>query len=88
MTRLEIFGLCATGMTTYSFWPQVWQTWKTRDVSGISLSAYTILTIGLAMWLIYGCLIHDLPLIVANAVMVLLTGAIMTMKIVFGKRSP
>jgi len=83
MTSLDLLGLVATAFTTSSFVPQVWRTWKTRDVSGISLPTYAIITVGLALWLIYGLLKADLPLIVANAVMVVLTGAITVMKIRF-----
>lgn len=86
MTGIELFGLAATCMTTSSFVPQVWRTWKTRDVSGISLPTFLILTVGLAMWLAYGLMIGDLPLIVANAAMVVLTSAIVVMKLVFGAR--
>lgn len=85
MTALDILGLVASVFTTSSFVPQVWRTWKTRDVSGISLPTYLIITIGLALWLLYGILRGDLPLIVANAVMVVLTGAITVMKISFSK---
>ena len=85
MTHLDILGLIATAFTTSSFVPQVWRTWKTRDVSGISLPTYAIITVGLALWLVYGILKGDLPLTVANAVMVVLTGAITVMKIGFSK---
>jgi MtN3 and saliva related transmembrane protein len=88
MTDLEIFGLTATCVTTFSFVPQVWNTWKTKDVSGISLSSYLILTFGLGMWLVYGLMIGDLPITVANAAMVCLTGAIVAMKIVFSRPKP
>lgn len=87
MTSLDLLGLVASVFTTSSFIPQVWRTWKTRDVSGISLPTYLIITIGLALWLVYGILRGDLPLIVANAVMVVLTGAITVMKLVFSKTS-
>lgn len=87
MTQLDLLGLVATAFTTSSFVPQVWRTWKTRDVSGISLPTYAIITIGLALWLFYGLLKNDLPLIVANAVMVVLTGAITVMKIRFEQKS-
>ena len=87
MTSLDILGLVATLFTTSSFVPQVWRTWTTRDVSGISLPTYAIITVGLALWLVYGLLEDDLPLIVANAVMVLLTGAITGMKLRFESRS-
>jgi MtN3 and saliva related transmembrane protein len=85
VTKLDVFGLVATCITTYSFWPQVWQTWKTKDVKAINLSAYALLTLGLGMWLAYGIMIVNIPLIVGNAIMVCLTAAIMTMKVVFGR---
>ncbi len=83
MTSTDILGLVATCFTTSSFVPQVWRTWKTRDVSGISLASYLVITVGLALWLIYGWVRGDLPLIVANSVMVVLTGAITVMKLKF-----
>ncbi len=88
MTGLDLLGLVATCFTTSSFVPQVRRTWKTRDVSGISLPTYVIITIGLALWLIYGWLRGDMPLMVANAVMVVLTGAITVMKLRFEGQKP
>jgi len=87
MTSLDILGLVATCFTTSSFVPQVWRTWRTRDVSGISLVTYVVITIGLGLWLVYGFLRGDLPLVIANSVMVVLTGAITAMKIVFTKKN-
>ena len=86
MQARDVLDLVASAFTTSSIVPQVWRTWKTRDVSGISLPTYLIITVGLALWLVYGVLRGDLPLIVANAVMVVLTGAITVMKIVFGSK--
>jgi MtN3 and saliva related transmembrane protein len=86
MNQLDLLGLIATCFTTSSFVPQVWQIWKTRDVSGISLPTYVIITFGLVLWLLYGLLKGDLPLIVANAMMVFLTGAITVMKIRFSAK--
>ena len=83
MTSTDVLGLVATCFTTSSFVPQVWRTWKTRDVSGISLATYLVITIGLALWLVYGFVCGDLPLIVANSVMVVLTGAITVRKLKF-----
>jgi MtN3 and saliva related transmembrane protein len=87
MNSLDTLGLIATCFTTSSFVPQVWQIWKTRDVSGISLPTYLIITFGLGLWLLYGILKGDMPLIVANAMMVVLTGAITLMKIRFTKKA-
>lgn len=77
--------LIATCFTTSSFVPQVIATYKSKDVSGISLPTYLIITVGLALWLIYGLLKGDLPLIVANSAMVVLTSAIAVMKIIYTK---
>ena len=82
-----MLDLLSAGFTAYAFVPQVWRTWKTRDVSGISLPTYVIITIGLALWLVYGWLRGDMPLMVANAVMVVLTGAITVMKLRFEQRA-
>lgn len=86
MNNLDILGLIATCFSTSSFIPQIWRTWKTHDVSGISLPTYIILTTALALWMLYGILKGDVPLIVANAIMIVLSSIIAAMKIVFGKR--
>ncbi len=86
MTDLDILGLAASVFTTSSQIPQAIRTYKTRDVSGISLSTYVIITIGLLLWLTYGIIKNDLPLIVANSTMVLLTIVITIMKVVFEKK--
>jgi MtN3 and saliva related transmembrane protein len=87
LEKLDILGLVATAFTTSSFIPQVWTTWRTKDVSGISLPTYIIITIGLFLWLLYGLFKGDMPLIVANAVMVVLTAAITVMKLSYGKET-
>lgn len=81
MTALDVLGLVATCLTTSSFVPQLWRAWKTRDLSGVSLSTYVIITIAPVLRLVYGWLRKDLPLMVANAVMVVPTGAITVMKL-------
>lgn len=85
MTNIDLLGLVATGFTTTSFVPQVWTTWKTKDVSGISLPTYLIITVGLFLWLVYGILKGDLPLMIANSVMVVLTTIISVMKILYSE---
>lgn len=85
MDALDMLGLVATAFTTSSFVPQVWTTWKTKDVSGISLPTYVIITIGLFLWLLYGIFKHDMPIVVANSVMVVLTATITVMKLRYGR---
>lgn len=81
MDLITGIGLLAATITTVSFLPQVIKSWKTRETRAISLATYIILVIGLALWLLYGFLIKDLPLITANIVTLMLAGFILFLKI-------
>ncbi|NOU15730.1 MAG: PQ-loop repeat-containing protein, partial [Methylococcaceae bacterium] len=50
MSQIDILGLIASGFTITSFMPQIWRTWRTRDVSGMSLPTYIIMTTGTTLW--------------------------------------
>ena len=79
--NVEWIGFLAAGLTTLSFVPQAWLTFRTRDVSGISLGMYSAFTLGVALWLVYGVLLGAWPLIVANAVTLTLACVILGMKL-------
>ena len=80
---IDTIGSAAAVLTTLSFVPQAWKTFRTRDVSGISLGMYTAFTLGVALWLIYGLLIGAWPVIIANAITLVLALAILWMKLRF-----
>ncbi len=80
----DIIGTAAACLTTASFVPQAWLSFKTRDVSGVSLGMYSVFTVGVAMWLVYGLLLSAWPIVVANAITLALALAILGMKIRFG----
>nr|ART39021.1 H104 [uncultured bacterium] len=77
-------GLLAALLTTAAFLPQVLHTLATRDTRGISLRMYVIFVAGVLLWLIYGLLMRDLPLILANGVTLLLAGVILYLKMRHG----
>ncbi|MDX8336092.1 SemiSWEET transporter [Candidatus Cetobacterium colombiensis] len=77
----DTVGYCAAILTTLSFLPQAIKTIKTKDTSGISLLMYSMFTIGVFGWLVYGFLKRDIPVFVANLVTLSLAGIILTMKI-------
>ena len=77
----NLIGYPAATLTTLAFIPQAWQSWKTRDLSGISLPMYALFTLGVALWLGYGIIIGSLPVIVANAVTLLLASIVLWLKI-------
>ncbi len=77
----NLIGYPAATLTTLAFIPQAWQSWKTRDLSGISLPMYALFTLGVALWLGYGIIIGSLPVIAANAVTLLLASIVLWLKI-------
>ena len=85
LSLADAVGSAAAVLTTLSFLPQALHTFRTRDVSGISLVMYSALTLGVALWLVYGWLLGSWPIIIANVITVLLALAIVVMKLVFGR---
>ena len=81
MLPTDAIGTIAACLTTASFVPQVWHTLRTRDVSGISLGMYSLFTVGVALWLVYGILMMAWPIIIANAITTSLALAILVMKL-------
>lgn len=86
MTSFEtdLLGYCAATLTTISFVPQAWLTWKSRSAHGVSLGMYSIFITGVAGWLVYGIAIGSVPVIVANAITLALALFILVMKLRFG----
>lgn len=78
-------GLVAGAITSLAAIPQVIKTIKTRHVRDISIWQPLLLSIGVALWMIYGILISDLPLIIANITPLLCNIWLTCMKIHFGK---
>lgn len=85
MSWADPIGFVAAFLTTASFVPQAWLTFRTRDVSGISLGMYSAFTLGVVLWLLYGLSLRAWPVVVANAITLALALAILVMKLRFGR---
>ena len=81
MTLITVLGLLAASLTTISFLPQIIKIWKTQKTGDISFIMYITLVTGVFLWLIYGFLIKDLPLILANLVTLILVSSVLFLKI-------
>jgi MtN3 and saliva related transmembrane protein len=79
--QVEAIGYCAAFLTTIAFLPQAIQSWRTRDLSGISLGMYSLFTAGVGLWLVYGLIIEKWPLILANALTFALALSILLLKV-------
>jgi MtN3 and saliva related transmembrane protein len=82
---VETIGSVAAILTTACYLPQVFHTYKTRDVAGISLMMYLFLLGGVVCWLVYGVLRETWPLVVSNLITIAMLASIITMKLKFGK---
>lgn len=85
MTLLTLLGLAAGALTTIAFVPQVIKTWKSKSAEDLSLGMYSIFCTGVVLWLIYGLIKWDIPIIAANAVTFSLAMTILYFKLVYEK---
>jgi len=81
MQLTEIIGFTAATLTTIAFIPQAYHSWKTRDLSGISLPMYSLFSAGVFFWLIYGFMINSWPIIIANLITFILACIVLVLKI-------
>ncbi|MGH8283369.1 MAG: SemiSWEET transporter [Gammaproteobacteria bacterium] len=80
----RLIGFAAAALTTISLLPQVYHSLRTRDTHSISLGMYMLFTLGVALWLVYGLLIHDLPVMLANGVTLVLTLVVLGFMLRYG----
>ncbi len=83
MSTSVMFGYFAGFLTTVSFLPQVIKTWKSRSATDLSLGMFSVFSLGVIFWLIYGFLIQESPIIFWNSVTLILVLAILAMKLKF-----
>lgn len=81
---IKLIGFAAATCTTVAYAPQAIKVWKTRSTGDISLGMFLVMVLGLALWLVYGLLSGDAPLVAANAVTMVLAGGILVMKLRYG----
>jgi MtN3 and saliva related transmembrane protein len=77
-------GLVAGLLTTVAFVPQALRIYRTRSARDISLHTFAAFTLGVMLWLAYGILRHEAPIIVWNAITLAIAAAILGMKLRFG----
>ncbi len=83
MDFIEVLGLTAGSCTTIAFLPQVIKTWKSRSAKDLSLGMFSFFCFGVLLWLIYGIFQHDVPVIAANLVTLMLASTLLFFKLRF-----
>lgn len=79
-----IVGIAAGILTTIAFLPQLIRAIKTKHTKDLSLITFSLFAIGAFLWLIYGILLRELPIILANAVTLIFVALIAVMKMKHG----
>jgi len=74
-------GLLAGSLTTIAFLPQAIKTWKTKSTRDVSLGMFITFCTGVLLWIIYGLLIEDLPVLMTNIVTFILASTILWFKL-------
>ena len=76
-----VFGYIAAACTTISFIPQAIKVYRTKSTKDISSAMFSLMTLGVAFWLIYGLMINSFPIVAANVVTLFLSLYILLMKL-------
>jgi MtN3 and saliva related transmembrane protein len=77
----DLIGYAAATLTTIAFIPQTLHSWRTRDLSGVSLGMYSLFTLGVGFWLLYGVILESWPIIIANTITLALAGSVLFLKL-------
>jgi len=81
---IDLIGFFSGFCTTIAFLPQVIKAYRTRSTKDVSLLMFLVFTIGVAGWLVYGVLLMNVPIIIANILTLFLAFLILIAKIKFG----
>jgi len=79
-----VIGTVAGTLTTAAYLPQVVKVWRSRSVGDISLQMYILVVTGASFWVVYGLMLMQWPVIIANAVSLLFTATILALKLRHG----
>lgn len=81
LSGIDILGYVAGLITAFTFLPQVLKTWKTKSAKDVSLAMFLIALTNQILWLAFGFLREDPVIIITNAVMLLMTGLMIVLKL-------
>jgi MtN3 and saliva related transmembrane protein len=83
MNITQLLGLAAGALTTTAFFPQVIKTWKSRSAKDLSLGMFSLFCLGVLLWLVYGLMVMDIPVIAANLLTLMLASTLLFFKLRF-----
>jgi MtN3 and saliva related transmembrane protein len=81
MDYVTFLGLVAAALTVIAFFPQLMKVWKTKSTKDISIGMFSIFSSAVFLWFVYGILISNLPVIIANFLVFVQASAILVFKV-------
>jgi MtN3 and saliva related transmembrane protein len=84
MDWTEVLGHTGSALSSLTFIPQVYQTWKSKSVKDLNIYMMFIVFVSTIIWLIYGLSRGLLPVIICNTIICLLSILLIYFKIKFG----
>lgn len=74
-------GLLAGLITTSSSFPQMVKSYKTKSTKDLSIWFLASILTGVSLWVVYGFVVSDVPIIVANSVSLIPLGFTLYLKL-------
>ena len=81
MNLTSALGYIAATLTTVAYVPQLWTMLRTRNAAGVSAGMFSVMTAGVLLWLMYGLVIGDRPLVIANSISFMFSLTILVLKL-------
>lgn len=86
MNPVDLIGYLATAILAYAYIPQAMLVWKTKEVRDVSLQTYAILSGNSVLWIIYGYLKEDYPIMLVNILLIVVQASIVICKLKYDKK--
>lgn len=88
MDSIEILGHIGSALSSITFLPQVYQTWKTKSVKDLNLGMMLMVFVSTIIWVLYGAAKNILPVIICNSIISALSVLLIFFKFRFANRVP
>ena len=84
----DLTGCSAAVIGTVLMLPQVWRSWRTRQVDDLALGMVLLYVLNCSLWLVYGLMIRAKPVVLCNGAAFLISVLQLSLKVRYGGRPP
>ena len=88
MSWIEMVGHTGALLSSITFVPQVYKTWRSKSVGDLSMTMMLIVFTSTIVWLVYGIALDLWPVILANGVICFLSALLILFKLTYRRQYP